>query len=180
VVSDREWWESPNLTLDELEANAGDVTQTPSARSTALENALSNEGDAYSYREMVDLAEDIYGTATRQTAANYVDLIDEDVLYASLAFDVNNKVSELADKLRRTSNKPLRGPDWRIVGFASDPSELNGDYDDPMDAYKAVSQAKQMIKTDVPPYIKSTREAMRDWLMEMDEFFRSANNHQSV
>jgi hypothetical protein len=180
IVNDREWYESPNLTLDELEANANDVTQTPSARSTALENALSNEGDAYSYREMVDLAEDIYGTATRQTAQNYVDLIDEDVLYASLSFDVNNKVSELADKLRRTSNKPLRGPDWKLVGFGEDPSELDGDYDDPFEAYKAVSQAKQMIKNDVPSYIHSTRETMRDWLMDMDQFFREANDHQSV
>lgn len=150
----QEWWESPDLTLDDLRARADDIPTTREPRVSALETALSNDSKGYTRDEVVDLARDVYGCVL-QTARAYAD--DVDLAAAESETGHRIDVTSLIDDIVAESEESHPKEKFRkvmgqlshheIAGFRSDPTSYDGYYESDEEALQAIEDIAKKLGT---------------------------------
>lgn len=131
-----ERYERSDIMTADLSEWGTDIKMVPAARAEALETALANEVNTFTYtRESIRTrAALIYDDVTEDTAHGYVEFVDLDAVNENIE-TVNVDVTGLIDRLvdesyERASVSKVRKMEnmenWEIAGFTDDPCYISG------------------------------------------------------
>jgi hypothetical protein len=170
VEGEIEIWEQSGFDLAELKRVSESITQTPEARSAALEAALDAEGDALTTEDIIQIAmdEEVYG-CVRSTARDYAERVNLDT---GVKIDLEATVARIADDA--DPNNRLNASDWKICGFPmamteSQEEKFSGVYTDADTIIPMLSQLKQNMLTSIASEPSEIQDGYADMVAWIDE-----------